>query len=93
MNGHPTQDFVEAIVIVHSDSVKPEVASWFHGRDFQALPMRAGFLITGSAATFGEVFHTAIQGRSRDQELPAPEDIRHAVDRITIRQTPDYREQ
>ncbi len=90
MNRDPTQDFVEAIVIVHSDSAKAEVASWFRRRDFEVLPMRAGLLVTGSGATFREVFQTTIQDRSQDQELPAPEDIRHAVDRITIRQNPDY---
>ena len=90
MKRDATQDFVEAIVIVHSDAVKPEVASWFRRRSLLALPMRAGFLITGSAATFGEVFQTAIQGRWREQDLPTPEEIRHAVDRITIRQNPDY---
>ena len=82
-------DFIEAVVVVTREEQRSFCMQWFDDR-FSTVPMRAGFLLTGSAADFADLFGVQIGDRTEPIELPIPEPLRDNVERIFVRANPEY---
>jgi hypothetical protein len=89
------QSYIEAIVVVEPAADRDRVKSWFERRQLQALPMKAGFLITGTIASMEGIFGVDLTEAGRpergDIQLPVPAALRSDVSSIVSRRPPTIR--
>ena len=83
-------EFVEALVILKEGVDGECCQSWFNKQGFQATPMRAGFLITGSGAQFDKTFGPEGDVRSKRHKLPVPQELDEFIAEIARREPPNY---
>lgn len=81
--------FVEGVVSVN-ESNRDAARSWFENAGFAVMTMRAGLLISGTAALFEEKFHTSIDNLKDSRLLTIPAPLQGVVENISLPQVPDY---
>lgn len=85
-----SSEFVEALVILKEGVEGGRCQSWFGKKGFQATPMRAGFLITGTRAEFDKTFGSESDVRTNRQNLPVPDELGELIAEIVRREPPGY---
>jgi hypothetical protein len=88
-----SSEFVEAMVILKEGVDGGRCQSWFGKHGLQAIPMRAGFLLTGTRAEFDETFGPERDVRAKRHNLPVPEGLADLIAEIVWREPPDYHQE
>jgi hypothetical protein len=76
--------YIEGIVELAQPESAEHVENWLRERGLECIPMRAGFLVTGSRAVFEAAFGVSLLQPGLPFGLPIPRELRSLVASATI---------
>jgi hypothetical protein len=76
--------YIEGIVELAQPESAEHVENWLRERGLECIPMRVGFLVTGSRAVFEAAFGVSLLQPSLPFRLPIPRELRGLVASATI---------